>query len=147
MGGYGVRRVKLYAACMVWNGGGPTRPRWRLLLAGFAPGLEAMPARVSVSQTSQPKDPDFLRASAEPTVPDQRPWRLASLDSTVVFAPPAEDRQAEPAAEDIAVDSDGRSFAERYAAYAAIDPEGRSFAERYGALFDLPVTPPAAETP
>jgi hypothetical protein len=153
-----VRGGKPYAAySLARNGGAPTRPQWHLVGAGIAAlafgftlGLAAMPVRFSVSETSQPKNPaknPDIRVSVESAVPDQRPWRLASLDSTVVFAPAAADRQAEPAAEDTALGSDGRSFAERYASYAAIDSDGRSFDERYATLFGLPVAPPAAETP
>src|SRR5579862_559126 len=98
IGGYGVRGGKRYAAyARDWNGGASSRPRWHLVCAGvaalafgFVLGLQALPGRVMVSETSRPKNPD-LRASLGSPVPDQQPWRLASLESTVVYLPAAED--------------------------------------------------------
>jgi hypothetical protein len=113
------------------------------LAIGFAVGLQAMPARVSVTETSQAKNFDSNLESWAPrgsqTLFDRR-WRLASLDTTALLEPAAADRQSDWArstgrgdvsAEDPAVDADG---------------DGVSFDERFATLFNWPPRRSIVET-
>jgi hypothetical protein len=86
------------------------------LAIGFAVGLRAVPADVSVSETIRSKD-SATWASFGSQNPDNRRYRVASLDSETAFelGPATSARGGAFPAEDRAVDSRAVSFDERFA--------------------------------
>jgi hypothetical protein len=106
---------------------------WIAVLAiGFALELRAVPSSVLVPETIQPKDFD-PRASPGSQSPDNREWRVASLDTEALFesAPKHSDRQSNlvtsttggaSSAEDLAIEWRAASFDERFA--GTVDSSG-----------------------
>jgi hypothetical protein len=131
-GGTRVRGAKLHIEMRGGDRAVLIRPGSRLICAGiaalaigFALGLRAVPSRVSVSETMQPKNFDN-RASLGSQIPDSRELRAASLETGAGFEYATEepDRRAtstrgrDSSAEDLTIDSTAASFEERFAGAA-----------------------------
>jgi hypothetical protein len=146
-----VRGTRLHVAKPLGlDGGTLIRPGLRLISAGigalaigFAFGLQAMPAGVSVSETVQPKnfDPNFGPwASLGTQIPDTRRLRVASLATESFFEFTTEDPDGQS---EVAASTTGRATS---AETLAFDSRAASFDERFAGAPRWPGSRQAAET-